>query len=316
MSEEPHPQAQIVLELLEDQPLPPIHATSVAEARQQAESLAAMRDGDPVGDVQEFEIDGPEEPLPVRLYYPESEGPYPVLVYFHGGGFVIGSLDTHDALARRLTDATDCAVLSVDYRLAPEHPFPAAVEDAHAAVEWVAEYGETVDLDPDQIAVGGDSAGGNLAAATTLTVQDRGGPALAHQVLLYPAVSTPVVESFESYAENAEGYFLERATMEWFLDKYVQREADLRNEYFAPLLARDLSGVPPATVVTAGFDPLRDEGDAYADRLDAADVSVDHRTYEGMIHGFASMIGVIDAADDVVDVAATNLSAAFGSAEK
>lgn len=311
MPDQPHPQVQAMLQLLEDQNVPPLYSLSVAAAREQMETLVEMREGEAVDDVQNIDIAGPEGPLPVRLYRPDSTGPHPVLVFYHGGGFVVGSLDTHDALARGLTNAADCAVFSVDYRLAPEHPFPAAVEDAFAAVEWVAEHGETIGLDPDRIAVGGDSAGGNLAAATTLTVRDRGGPPLTHQVLIYPAVSSPVLGAFDSYEENAEGYFLERREMEWFLDQYLAAETDVRNEYFAPLLARDLSDVPTATVVTAGFDPIRDEGMAYVDRLEDAGVAVEHHHYEDMIHGFASMLGAVDAAGDVVDTIGTELQSSF-----
>ncbi|WP_136715230.1 alpha/beta hydrolase [Halorientalis salina] len=311
MSDQPHPQVQAILQLLEDQSVPPIYSLSVENARQQMENFAAMREGEPVEEVQNFEIQGPAEALPVRLYLPDASGPHPVLVFYHGGGFVVGSLDTHDALARGLTNAAECAVLSVDYRLAPEHPFPAAVEDAYAAVEWVREYGDTVGLDPERIAVGGDSAGGNLAAATTLAVRDRGGPALAHQTLIYPAVSSPVLGEFDSYEENAEGYFLERRSMEWFVEQYITTESDVRNEYFAPLLARDLSSVPPATVVTAGFDPLRDEGRAYADRLREDGIDVEHHSYEDMIHGFASMLGAVDAAEDAVERMGHELQASF-----
>ncbi|MFB6179292.1 MAG: alpha/beta hydrolase [Halorientalis sp.] len=311
MTRQPHPQVQMVLELLEDQSIPPMYALSVADAREQMENFAAMQDGDSVGEIQDFDIQGPAGPLSVRLYRPDTAGPHPVLVFYHGGGFVLGGLDTHDALARGLTNAAGCAVLSVDYRLAPEHPFPAAVEDAYAAVEWVDSYGDAVGIDPGRIAVGGDSAGGNLAAATTLTVQDRGGPDLTAQALLYPAVSSPVLGGFDSYEENAEGYFLERQGMEWFSEKYLADTSDVRNEYFAPLLARDLSAVPLATIITAGFDPLRDEGRAYADRLDEAGVDVDHHHYEEMIHGFASMLGMVDAAEDAVEAIGSDLRAAF-----
>ncbi len=313
MADQPHPQVQAVLQMIDDQPVPPTHAVSVEEARNQLEAMAAMRgDGEEVAAVENFDIQGPGGALPVRLYQPDGDGPHPVLVYFHGGGFVIGSLKTHDSLCRSVTNAADCAVLSVDYRLAPENPFPAAVEDAYAAVSWVAEHGEHIDVDTDRIAVGGDSAGANLSAATTLAVQDRGGPDLAHQALIYPAVSSPVLgEDFDSYEENAEGYFLETESMEWFVEQYVHDEIHLRNEYFAPLLAEDLSGVPSATILTAEFDPLRDEGTVYADRLEADGVDVTHDHYEDMIHGFASMVGVVDAADDAVERIAADLDTAF-----
>ena len=299
--------------MLDDQPVPPTYAVSVDDARGQLEALAQMRDGEEVANVENFDIGGPEGPegsLPVRVYYPEAAGPHPTLVFFHGGGYVLGSLETHDALCRALTNAAECAVVSVDYRLAPEHPFPAAVEDAFFAVEWVAEHGASVDLDPARIAVGGDSAGGNLSAAVTLVTRDRDGPELAHQALVYPAVDSPVTDEYDSYEENAEGYFLEREGMEWFLEQYVDDEIHLRNEYFAPILA-DLSGVPPASVVTAGFDPLRDEGQAYAAKLEAAGVDVSTHHHEDMIHGFATMVDMVDAAGETVDALAADLAESF-----
>ncbi|MFB6163540.1 MAG: alpha/beta hydrolase [Haloarculaceae archaeon] len=311
MADEPHPQVQAVLQMLDSQPVPPTEAVSVAEARRQMEAMAAMRSGPEVGEVKNFDVAGPDGPLSTRLYLPEGEAPHPGLVFFHGGGFVIGSLDTHDALARALCDAADCAVLSVDYRLAPEHPFPAAFEDAYGAVEWIAEFGPDVDVDPDRIAVAGDSAGGNLAAAVSLATHDRDGPELTHQGLIYPVVSSTIHEPLESYHENAEGYFLETGTMQWFDEQYVQDEADRRNAYYAPLLARDHSVVPPATIVTAGFDPLRDEGDVYAERLREAGVEVDYVEYEDMIHGFASMLGAVDAAEDAVETLGANLRDSF-----
>jgi acetyl esterase len=311
MASEPHPQVQSLLTMMDSQPVPSSDALSVPAARRQMEELFEDMAMESVGTVQDLEIPGPGGPLPVRFTLPEGAGPHPVLVYLHGGGFVLGSLDSHDNICRVITNRAECAVLSVDYRLAPEHPFPAAVEDAYATVEWVQEHGEAISVDPDRIAVGGDSAGGNLAAATTLVSRDRDGPALAHQLLIYPAVTSPVLERFASYEENGEGYFLETETMEWFGDQYVQREADYRNAYFAPLLARDLSGLPPATVLTAGFDPLRDEGQAYAERLDSAGVDVEQRNYEAMIHGFVSMLGLVDRAEDAVDDVAEDLQAAF-----
>ncbi|WP_247009217.1 alpha/beta hydrolase [Halorientalis litorea] len=311
MADEPHPHAQNLLNIIDSQPIPPVYALSVADAREQFENVATLRDAPDVADVRNFEIQGPEGPLPVRTYYPEGEGPHPTLVYFHGGGFVLGNIETHDALCRELANAGECAVLSVDYRLAPEHSFPAPVYDAYAAVEWIAENGAHVDLDSDRIAVGGDSAGGNLTAATTLMGQDRDGPDIQHQLLLYPALASPAVHDFDSYEENAEGYFLETPGMEWFLDCYVDDDLHLRNEYFSPLLANDLSDTPPASVVTAGFDPLRDEGQAYAERLAEDDVPVDHYHYEDMIHGFVSMSDMIDAGADAVEKIGADLQDAF-----
>ncbi|MFC7154934.1 alpha/beta hydrolase [Halomarina halobia] len=313
MSREPDPQAQAVLDLLDSIPRPPTYALSVPSARDALESFFANEDPEPVGDVADFSIPGPDEDVPVRLYLPEGEGPHPALVYLHGGGWVIGSLDTVDDVCRGLVNRVGCAVLSVDYRLAPEHPFPAALDDAYAAVEWTAAHGDTVGVDPGRIAVGGDSAGGNLTAGATLMARDRGGPEIARQVLVYPAVASPVVHDFDSYEENGEGYFLERESVAWFYERYVARAADQRNEYAAPLLARDLSGLPPATVVTAGFDPLRDEGREYANRLAEAEVPVTDYHYEGMIHGFVSLPDYLDAADEALDDVAADLEEAFYS---
>jgi len=286
---EPHPDIQAVLEELDDQGIPEMNTLSVAGARALLEELFAPPDEpEEVGAVRNFRIDGPAGGIPIRIYTPEGSGPFPVFVFFHGGGWVVGSLDTHDATCRALTNATDCVVVSVDYRLAPEHPFPAAVEDCYAATQWVAKNPGVVHGDPDRVAVGGDSAGGNLAAAVSQVSRDTGGPDIAHQVLMYPVTN----HSFDtpSYEENAEGYFLTRADMEWFWDHYLATGLDGANPYASPLRARDLRGLPPATVLTCEFDPLRDEGRAYADRLEDAGVAVIHRNYDGMIHGFASML--------------------------
>ncbi|MFQ3320331.1 MAG: acetyl esterase, partial [Natronomonas sp.] len=234
---------------------------------------------------------------------------------FHGGGFVVGGLDTHDIICQKLADESGWTVVSVDYRLAPEHPFPAALEDAYAATEWVAENQSAVGGN-GTIAVGGDSAGGNLSIGVTLMARDaeadetiEKSPDIAHQVLYYP-VTAGSFHEHPSREENAEGYFLEKKTMEWFTDQYVQSPAHARNEYLVPLLVDDLSGLPSATVVTAGFDPLRDEGDAYAEALEEAGVDVFHAKYDDMIHSFASFIGMVEAADDAIRVAASGLDAA------
>lgn len=311
MAEEPHQQVQALLSRIDGQPVPPTHALSVPEARERFADLFASMDAPDVARTREFAIEGPGGDVPLRLYLPEGERPHPVLVTFHGGGYVLGDLDTHDPFCRTMTNAAECAVLSVDYRLAPEHPFPAGVKDAYRAVEWVAERGDGAHLDPDRIAVGGDSAGGNLSAAVTLMARDRGGPDIDHQLLVYPAVHSPVLGTPESYTENAEGYFLELDSMQWFTEKYVQDRIHLRNAYNAPLLARDLSDLPPATVITAGFDPLRDEGQEYADRLASDGVPVEQVHYDDMIHGFVSMLGVVDAASEAVDVMAQHLREAF-----
>jgi acetyl esterase len=322
MADEPHPQAQAVLDAVESSPMPPTYALSVESARGVLEEFFANEDPRHLGDVTEFEIEGPAEPIPVRVYEPATPGSHPALVFLHGGGWVIGSLDTHDNICRWLCEEADCAVVSVDYRLAPEHPFPAAVEDSYAATAWVADYGEKLDVDTDRIAVGGDSAGGNLTAAVTLLADDERGvddhrrtaetvPEIDYQVLLYPAVASPTLHTFDSQTENAEGYFLEWESVRWFYERYLPEPTHRRNEYAAPLLAESLSGLPPASVVTAGFDPLCDEGLAYADRLDDAGVPVERHHYEGMIHGFASLPEMMDDAGDALDAVAADLRAAF-----
>ncbi|WP_251343379.1 alpha/beta hydrolase [Haloplanus halophilus] len=310
-----HPEAERILERVD---LPPTHALSVTGAREALRDL--LVDDDPPDDdltVRNLSIPGPggdpETPLSVRTYTPPGEGGEavgrPVLVYLHGGGWVRGDLDTHDGLCRLLAGAADCVVVSVDYRRAPEHPFPTPVRDAYAATAWASEHAGVAGGDPDRIVVGGDSAGGNLAAATTLLARERGGPEIAHQVLLYPV--TDHAFDTASYAENASGYLLSRASMRWYWDRYLDDEVDGANPYASPLRAADLSGVPSATVITAGYDPLRDEGAAYADRLRQAGVAVTHENYPGMVHVFASFPD-LDRARDARRVIADGLRDAFG----
>lgn len=265
---------------------------SPEEARDMMERMADMSTGDPVGvdDVHETEADG----VPVRVYEPD-DAPATV-VFFHGGGFVVGSLETHDPLCRLLTDRSGLRVVSVDYRLAPEHPFPAAVEDAYEATKWAAnEYDGAV-------GVAGDSAGGTLSAVVSLLARDRGMPNVAHQSLLYPA--TAYDEPMPSRAQNASGYFLEAKDLMWFAAKYVGSDIHARNPYAFPLRACDHSDLPPAHVVTAGYDPLRDEGAEYARVLDEAGNDVTHTHYPSVVHGFLNMEGVVDRAYDAVDAVA------------
>jgi acetyl esterase len=311
MADEPDPQVQVLLDMLEERNTPPTYGVSPEAAREQYLELTEMVESEPVAETQDFEIEGPGGPIPVRAYIPGEEGPYPILVYYHGGGWVIGDIETHDNVCSALCNRAEVVVLSVDYRLAPENPFPAALEDAYAALEWATTYGDEISGDPDRVAIGGDSAGGNLSTGVTLMADDEDGPEIAHQSLIYPAVASPAVHEFDSYEENGEGYFLEQESMDWFYGKYVQNDAHARNEYLAPLLARDLSGVPPATVVTAGFDPLRDEGAAYADRLEEAGVDVHHENFEGMIHGFVQLPDMIDRAEDALDLLAEELQASL-----
>jgi len=224
----------------------------------------------------------------------------------------VGDLDSHDRPCRELTNATGCLVVSVDYRLAPEHPFPAAVEDCVAATRWLGEHAGELDGDPERLAVAGDSAGANLAAVVALEARDRGAPEVAHQALVYPVVDDEV---YDSSVENAEGYGLEADVGRWFDECYVGSEVHRANPYLYPMKACDHSGLPPATVLTAEFDPLRDEGIAYAERLSSAGVRVTRRTYEGMIHGFFSMLQEpfdLDAAHDAMALIADDLETSFG----
>jgi acetyl esterase len=236
--------------------------------------------------------------LDARLYLPEDDSPHPTVVFFHGGGFVLGSVETHDRLCRHLTRESGCAVLSVEYRLAPEHPFPAAVADAYAAVEWAAAATERLRGTGD-IAVAGDSAGGTLAAVTALMAAERDGPEIAHQALLYPGIGVdPEQESMREHA----GIVLSREDIEWFSACYYRDEIHRRNPYADPINAGDLSGVAPATVVTAGFDPLRDGGKAYAEKLVGDGVATRYENYPAMVHGFMTMRDVDRAREAIASV--------------
>ena len=275
------------------------------------ELLSGTQSRDPVGAVEDRTIPGPAGEIPIRIFRPAGDAAPPGLVYFHGGGWVAGSIETHDGTCRKLCNAAGCTVVSVGYRLAPEAKFPAAAEDAYAALNWVAAHGSQIGVDPERLAVGGDSAGGNLATVTTLMARERGGPALRHQLLIYPVTD----RDFEtgSYRENAEGYVLSRALMIWFWEHYFANESDARNAYAAPLQALDLSGLPPALVITAELDPLRDEGEAYAERLRAAGVPTVCTRYDGMFHGFFSMSDAIDRSKQALGQAAESLRKAFAS---
>jgi acetyl esterase len=248
--------------------------------------------------------------ITVRLYAPAGVGPHPVLVFYHGGGWVIGDLYTHDGLCRSLVNAAGCAVASVDYRLAPEFKFPVAVEDSYTALKWVAANGPRLGLDSARLAVGGDSAGGNLAAVVALMARDAGGPAIALQVLIYPV--TDVMRETRSYADFADGYMLTRDSMRWFIAHYLTSKDDARDWRVSPLRAPSLAGLPPALIVTAGFDPLRDEGEMYAGRLRDAGNRVDYVCYGGMVHGFLGMGKLLDTTGRAIDHIGGSLRQALG----
>jgi acetyl esterase len=235
----------------------------------------------------------------VRVYRPSLATDLPALMFFHGGGFVICNLDTHDRTCRSLANASGCVVVSVDYRLAPEHKFPAAAEDAYSATRYVAEHATEFGIDPRRIAVGGDSAGGTLATVVAMMARDRGGPELRFQLLIYPVTDFTVHET-QSERDYGKGYFLDEELMDWFADQYFATEADRHLPYGSPLKASDLRNLPPAMVMTAECDPLRDQGEAYAEKLRRAGVTVEHKRYDGMIHPFLSLAGIVDAGRDAI----------------
>jgi len=304
------PQARALLDQLKALGGPPFNELAPPDARIAAQALGSLS-GTPeaVAKVEDRTIAGPAGALPVRLYTPAGSGPFPVLVFFHGGGWVIGDLSTQDGACRALTNAVGCVVVSVDYRLAPEHKFPAAPEDTYAATKWVAQNAATINTDPARIALGGDSAGGNLTAVTAQMARDRGGPQLVFQLLIYPVIDGACDTA--SYSDNADGYLLTKDMMQWFWNHYVRSNVDRQNPMASPLRARSLRGLPPALVLTAEFDPLRDEGEAYAARLKEAGVPVTLSRYNGMIHGFFGMASVIDQAKMAIAEAASALRMAF-----
>ncbi len=305
------PQIVQVMEAVAALGLPANHLVSPEEAR--ANGRARPRaPGPEVARVEDRTIPGPAGDLPVRIYTPAGAGPFPGLVWFHGGGWVVGDLDAADGSARHLCVGAGCVVVSVDYRLAPETKFPGPAEDCYAATQWLAANAASLNVDPDRIAVGGDSAGGNLAAVVSLMSRDRGGCPLVFQLLVYP-VTEPDFDN-GSYTANAEGYQLSRDGMIWYWDQYLAAEADADNPYASPLRAADLSGLPPALVLTAEYDPLRDEGEAYAAKLAAAGVSVTCTRYDGLIHGFFGMPAAVDQARQAVDQSAACLREAFAGA--
>jgi acetyl esterase len=301
------PQARATLDAVAALGLPPFEQGTPDAARA---GLAARRKvttapAAPVDSIEDRHVGG----VPARVYRPSAQRPLPTLVYFHGGGWVLGDVDVYDGTVRDLANASGCMVVSVDYRLAPEHKFPAAADDAFAATAWVAENAGEIGADPGRLAVGGDSAGGNLAAAVTLMARDRGGPKIAFQLLIYPVTD----QSFEtpSYHENAEGYGLTRKQMMWFSGHYLRGPADADDPLASPLRAESLRGLPPALVITAGYDPLRDEAEQYAVRLKAAGVEVQVERYPGLIHGFFGMTASIDAAGDAIRKAGDALRSAL-----
>jgi acetyl esterase len=304
-----NPQVEALLTMFAAMPRTDFATATPEEARAAMDNSIMIGPPPAVAKTQDLELALPGRTLPARLYVPEgAASPAPLLVYYHGGGWVLGTLETHDGTCRALARSSGTAVLSIGYRLAPEHPYPAPLDDCYEALVWTAAHAASLGCDPARLAVGGDSAGGNLAAAVAIMARDRNGPALRHQLLIYPVTDDAMTQP--SYAENGGGeYFLGREMMEWFWNHYSGDHPD-------PVLARigtvaDLSGLPAATVYTAEFDPLRDEGMAYAARLAEAGVPVEAEMAPGMIHGFFSMFEMIPDALPWIDRAGANLKEAL-----
>src|SRR5262245_32670058 len=311
-----HPQAQQVCELIIASGRPPIETLTPEQARigYLASRRALQPEPEVVAEVRELTAEGPARPIPLRLYRGLGVGPapQPALIYFHGGGWVIGDLESHDQVCRVLANATPSLVIAVDYRLAPEYKFPAAVEDAMAATRWIAGHAEALGLDPRRLAVGGDSAGGTLAAVVALDARDKGGPALSAQLLVYPG--TDMGMDYPSHARHAQQLPLTRAAMAWFTSHYLRQAADRADWRASPLRAGDFRQLPRTLLITAGFDPLADEGEAYAQALERAGVAVRLARFEGQIHGFLSMGRIIEDAGGAIHLCAATLRAAFAEA--
>jgi acetyl esterase len=311
-----HPQCRFVLDQMAAGGAPPMEQMTPQEIRADraanAGVMAAL-----AGPIQEMArvkdqaIPGPAQPIPIRVYWPEAGKNLPALVYYHGGGWVFGNLDSVDRSCRALAKASGCVLISVDYRLAPEHRFPAAADDADAAVRYVAEHATEFDIDPNRIAVGGDSAGGNLAAVACLMARDRGGPKIAFQLLVYPVTDRD--DNRPSVQEFAQGYLLTSTMMDYFWNHYLTQPADGNHPHASPLKAESLAGLPPAMVITAECDPIRDQGEAYAQRLRESGVPVSVKRYEGAIHAFFNMGGVVDSGKQAIDDAGAALKAALGA---
>jgi len=301
-----HPQARALLDLMEHSGIAPTHTLSPQDARTAYRDRRTVTQPDPppLPSVQDLQASGPHGPIPLRLYRPTlaagAAAALPVLVYFHGGGWVIGDLDTHVSLCRQLAIQSGCAVLAVDYRMGPEHRFPCAVDDCIAATVWCRDNAHALGLDARRMAVGGDSAGGNLAAVVALAARDAGDLPLRYQLLIYPA--TDMRRQAPSHGTNGQGYLLTSDTMAYFHDHYIVDPAQDTDWRASPLLCEDLSALPDALVLTAGYDPLRDEGLMYSQRLSQAGNRATHICFERQIHGFITMGRVIDEANAAVAI--------------
>ena len=307
------PQAKALLDKIEQSDTPPYNTLPVQEARELYDRASELAQGQPPApqSVSALKIPGPASELDALLYRPDESGKLPVLIYFHGGGYTIGSLKSHDCVCRTLCVEAHCIVISLDYRLAPEHKYPAAVDDCFTATQWIANNIHSLGGDGQRIAVGGDSAGGNLAAVVCIKAREAGAPVLVHQLLIYPG--TDMSCSFPSHKTFGQGYRLTNELIDWFYQHYFEADSNKDSWLASPLNADDLSELPPAFVLSAGFDPLQDEDKAYADKLAQAGVPVKYSHYPGMLHGFIAMPGLFDKAREALSECAAELRKAFGS---
>lgn len=299
------PQAQAAEDAWDALGIPPLETLPPAEARARFEALPAL-EGPPVGRVEDRMAPGPDGDVPVRVYWPEGEGPHPAFMYFHGGGWVVGSVANQDGTVRHLVRESGCVGISVEYRMAPEHRFPTAAEDCYTATKWAADNAASLGIRPGRLAVLGVSSGGNLAAAVALMARDRATPDLALQTLVVPVLAREFTT--ESYREKADGPGLTRRRMQWYWDLYLRDESDAANPYAAPAAAESLAGLPPALVLTAEYDVLRDEGRQYAKRLQEAGVSTTHLDYAGMTHLFFNRWNAIDRAREAIAIVGGELA--------
>jgi acetyl esterase len=311
------PQAEIIINLVKQAGLPEFWQLTPPQAREQyAQRVKRAEIKESIHRTEDRRIPGPGSDIPIRIYWPRAARAgelFPVLMWFHGGGFVIGDLDTHDSACRLLANQADCMVVAVDYRLAPEFKFPAAVEDCYAATRWLALHASEIGADAQRIAVAGDSAGANLATVVAILARNDGHPKLVFQLLIYPCTA-PEPET-PSHRKFADGYLLTRNNIVWFYKQYLRNQRDMQDFRFAPLVADDLSNLPPALVFVAGYDPLRDEGVDYVKRLIEAGNRVTLANYEGMVHGFILAGGVLDAAKRAIAESAAALKGAFAAAK-
>jgi acetyl esterase len=311
-----HPQVVNLLAIIEKAGFPAIHTLTPSAARAYYRERRAYTQPPPpeVALVHDVDASGPQGPIPLRLYRAagtDKSAALPVLVYFHGGGFVIGDLDTHDVLCRELANGAGCAVVAVDYRMAPEHPFPYAVDDSLAATYWVSQNAQTLGIDPSRLAVGGDSAGGNLATVVSLLARDAGDLSIKFQLLIYPATDMRCIAA--SHTTNGQGYLLTSDSIAYFMGHYLGNTGNEVDTRASPLLHKDLSRLPPALILTAGYDPLRDEGLEYAQCLSEAGNRTIEICFERQIHGFITMGKVLDEANFAVALCADELRRVFGT---